>query len=137
MIFTRRIEFTIFFLFCFVSQLPNIHSTLCPVGGGYAPFMLVSQRPLNTRIRSSRRAKLAEIFCFCFKTKYLQGFRSITNQFLKKVKVMHSDHQEEHKSVKTEFIEDYSEVKSDPEPIRVKHEDTEEPKGWCLLLILR
>ncbi len=32
---------------------------------------------------------------------------------------MHSDHQEEHESVKEELIEDYSEVKSDPEPFRL------------------
>ncbi len=50
---------------------------------------------------------------------------------------MHSEDQEEHQSVKTEFIEDYSEIKSDPDPSRVKHEDTEEPIGWCLFLILK
>ncbi len=32
---------------------------------------------------------------------------------------MHSDHQEEHESVKEELIEDNSEVKSDPEPFRL------------------
>uniref|UniRef100_A0A8C2HF66 WAP domain-containing protein n=1 Tax=Cyprinus carpio TaxID=7962 RepID=A0A8C2HF66_CYPCA len=42
---------------------------------------------------------------------------------------MHSEDQEEHKSVKMEFIEDYSEIKSDPDPFRVKHEDTEKPTG--------
>ncbi|XP_073700358.1 uncharacterized protein [Garra rufa] len=40
---------------------------------------------------------------------------------------MHSEDQEEHKSLKTEFIEDYGEIKSDPEPFRAKHEDTKEP----------
>lgn len=42
---------------------------------------------------------------------------------------MHSEHQEELKSVKTEFIEDDSENRTDPEPCRVKQEDTEEPRG--------
>ncbi|CAM4659048.1 unnamed protein product [Leuciscus chuanchicus] len=33
---------------------------------------------------------------------------------------------EEQKSVKMEFIEDYCENRSDPEPFKVKHEDTDE-----------
>jgi len=50
---------------------------------------------------------------------------------------MDSDQQEEHKPVKMEFIEDYSENRSDPdeEPLRVKLEDTEQQTGWCLFLI--
>lgn len=52
---------------------------------------------------------------------------------------MHSDQQEELKPVKMEFIEDYSENRTDPESFRVKQEDTEEQRGWCLLssLIMR
>ncbi len=50
---------------------------------------------------------------------------------------MHSEDHQEHKSVKIEFIEDHSEIESDPDPFRVKHEDTEEQIGWCLLLILQ
>ncbi|XP_058616625.1 waprin-Phi1-like isoform X1 [Onychostoma macrolepis] len=47
---------------------------------------------------------------------------------------MHSEDQEEHKSIKIEFIEDYSEIKSDPDPFKVKHEDMEKPiakPGMC------
>jgi len=51
---------------------------------------------------------------------------------------MHSIYQEEQKSVKIEFIEDYCENRSDPEP-KVKHEeDACEQRGnvTCLFLIL-
>lgn len=42
---------------------------------------------------------------------------------------MHSDYEEEQKPVKMEFIEDYSEYRTDPEPFRVKQEETEEKRG--------
>jgi len=49
---------------------------------------------------------------------------------------MHSVYQEEQKSVKIEFIEDYCENRSDPGP-KVKHEeDACEQGGTCLFLIL-
>lgn len=48
---------------------------------------------------------------------------------------MHSDYEEEQKPVKMEFIEDYSENKSDPEPFIVKQKDTEEQRGWCLFFV--
>lgn len=49
---------------------------------------------------------------------------------------LHLDQQEEQKPVKTEFFGDYSEKMSDPEPLRVKDEDTEERRGLCLFLVL-
>lgn len=48
---------------------------------------------------------------------------------------MHSALQEDQKSIKIEFIEDNRENRSDPEPLRIKHEDAEEQRGWCLLFI--
>ncbi len=48
-----------------------------------------------------------------------------------------SEHQEELKSVKTEFIKEDREKMRDPEPCRIKHtEDTEQQTGCCLLFIL-
>jgi len=38
--------------------------------------------------------------------------------------------------VKTEFVEEEIEDKSDPEPSRIKQEDSEEQIGWCPFLIL-
>jgi len=35
-----------------------------------------------------------------------------------------------------EFIKEEIEDMSDPEPSRIKHEDTEEQIGWCPFLIL-
>jgi len=34
--------------------------------------------------------------------------------------------------VKMEFIKEEIEDTTDPEPSRIKHEDTEEQTGWCL-----
>lgn len=44
--------------------------------------------------------------------------------------------QDEQKPIKTEYIEDYSKDRSDPEPFSVKNEDAEEQKGWCLFSII-
>lgn len=49
---------------------------------------------------------------------------------------MDSEQQEEQKPVRTEFIEEYSENKSDPDLYRMKDEVAEEERGWCLFLIL-
>ncbi len=49
---------------------------------------------------------------------------------------MDSDQQEEQKPVKIVFIEEYSEKKSDPDLYRMKDEDAEEERGWCVFLIL-
>lgn len=49
---------------------------------------------------------------------------------------MDSDQLEEQKPVKIEFIEEYSEKKSDPDLYRMKDKDAEEERGWCLFLIL-
>jgi len=50
--------------------------------------------------------------------------------------ILNHEHQEELKSVKTEFIKEESENMSDPEPCRMKHtEDPEEQRGWCLFFI--
>ncbi len=47
------------------------------------------------------------------------------------------EHQEELKSVKTEFIKVNREKMRDPEPCRIKHtEDTEQQTGCCLFFIL-
>jgi len=35
-----------------------------------------------------------------------------------------------------EFIKEEIEDMTDPEPSRIKHEDTEEQTGWCPFLIL-
>ncbi len=48
-----------------------------------------------------------------------------------------SEHQEELKSAKTEFIKEDREKMRDPEPCRINHtEDTEQQTGWCLFFFL-